>query len=126
MGQAEHLADLAQRGAALDGGDDGVAQHALAPLAAFLLQLLASHPRTVSEIAAEFTVTRSAISQHLLLLAEVGLVDAEKVGRQRIYRVRASGLRQLQAEIDRFWTDELDLLVADAHALQPQRNERER
>ncbi len=91
-----------------------------------ILQLLASHPRTVSEIAAEFTVTRSAISQHLLLLAEVGLVDAEKVGRQRIYRVRPSGLRQLQAEIDRFWTDELDLLVADAHALQPQRNERER
>ena len=91
-----------------------------------ILQLLASHPRTVSDIAAEFTVTRSAISQHLLLLAEVGLVDAEKVGRQRIYRVLPSGLRQLQAEIDRFWTDELDLLVADAHALHPQRNERDR
>ncbi|GAB3761446.1 DNA-binding transcriptional ArsR family regulator [Nocardioides ginsengisegetis] len=91
-----------------------------------ILQILASHPLTVSEIAAEFTVTRSAISQHLLLLAEVGLVDAEKVGRQRIYRVRPSGLRQLQAEIDRFWTDELDLLVADAHAVHPnpQRNER--
>ncbi|GAA2149268.1 hypothetical protein GCM10009844_28720 [Nocardioides koreensis] len=91
-----------------------------------ILQLLASHPRTVGEIAAEFTVTRSAISQHLLLLAEVGLVDADKVGRQRIYRVRPSGLRQLQAEIDRFWTDELDLLVADAHALHHRENERER
>ena len=91
-----------------------------------ILQLLASHPRTVSEIAAEFTVTRSAISQHLLLLAAVGLVDADKIGRQRFYRVRPSGLRQLQAEIARFWTDELDLLVADAHALHPQRNERER
>ncbi len=90
-----------------------------------ILQLLASHPRTVSDIAAEFTVTRSAISQHLLLLAEVGLVDAEKVGRQRIYRVRASGLRQLQAEIDRFWTDELDQLVADARALHDPRNARE-
>jgi DNA-binding transcriptional ArsR family regulator len=91
-----------------------------------ILQLLASHPRTVGDIAAEFTVTRSAISQHLLLLAEVGLVDADKVGRQRIYRVRPSGLRQLQSEIDRFWTDELDRLVADAHALHPERNERER
>ena len=91
-----------------------------------ILQLLASHPRTVTEIAAEFPVTRSAISQHLLLLADVGLVDAEKAGRQRIYRVRPSGLRQLQAEIDRFWTDELDQLVADAHALHHQRNERDR
>ena len=80
-----------------------------------ILQLLAPRPLTVSEIAAEFTVTRSAISQHLLVLAEAGLVDAEKAGRQRIYRVLPSGLQKLQAEIDRFWTDELDLLVADAH-----------
>ena len=82
-----------------------------------ILQLLASQPRTVSDIAAEFTVTRSAISQHLLVLAEVGLVEAEKVGRQRYYRVLPSGLQRLQAEINRFWTDELDTLVADAHSL---------
>ena len=82
-----------------------------------ILQLLASQPRTVSDIAGEFTVTRSAISQHLLVLAEAGLVDAEKDGRRRIYRVLPSGLQKLQAEIDRFWTDELDVLVADAHRL---------
>jgi DNA-binding transcriptional ArsR family regulator len=81
-----------------------------------ILQLLASHPRTVTDIASAFPVTRSAISQHLLLLADAGLVTAEKVGRQRIYRVLPVGLRKLQAEIDRFWTDELDLLVADAYA----------
>ncbi|MDH6464672.1 DNA-binding transcriptional ArsR family regulator [Micromonospora sp. A200] len=90
-----------------------------------ILQLLASQPRTVSSIAAEFTVTRSAISQHLLLLAQVGLVEAEKVGRERIYRVVPEGLRRLQAEIDRFWTAELDQLVADAHALKAQRIERD-
>ena len=55
------------------------------------------------------------------MLAEVGLVDAEKVGRQRIYRVLPGGLRKLQAEIDRFWTDELDQLVADAHTLRRSR-----
>ncbi|MEP7018094.1 MAG: metalloregulator ArsR/SmtB family transcription factor, partial [Actinomycetota bacterium] len=82
-----------------------------------ILQLLASQPRTVSEIAAQFPVTRSAISQHLLVLADAGLVDAEKVGRQRVYRVRTSGLQKLQAEIDRFWTEELDTLVADAHSV---------
>ncbi|MEU4418884.1 hypothetical protein AB0F74_37450, partial [Nocardia salmonicida] len=58
---------------------------------------------------------------HLLLLADAGLVDAEKVGRQRIYRVLPSGLAKLQAEIDKFWTDELDLLVADAHDLRRNR-----
>lgn len=82
-----------------------------------ILQLLAGRPRTVSEVAAEFPVTRSAISQHLLVLADAGLVEAEKVGRQRIYRVLPSGLLKLQAEIDKFWTDELDQLVADAHTL---------
>ena len=82
-----------------------------------ILQLLASQPLTVTEIAARFPVTRSAISQHLLLLAEVGLVAAEKSGRQRIYRVVPAGLRTLQAEIDRFWTAELDQLVADAHEM---------
>lgn len=88
-----------------------------------ILQLLASRPRPVSSIAAEFTVTRSAVSQHLLLLAGVGLVEAEKVGRERIYRVVPEGLRRLQAEIDRFWTDELDSLVTDAHTLKSRRNE---
>ena len=82
-----------------------------------ILQLLASQPRTVSDVAAEFPVTRSAISQHLLVLADAGLVEAEKIGRQRFYRVLPSGLQRLQAEINRFWTDELDSLVTDAHSL---------
>ncbi|HSV38931.1 MAG TPA: metalloregulator ArsR/SmtB family transcription factor [Nocardioidaceae bacterium] len=86
-----------------------------------ILQLLAAGPRSVSDIASEFTSTRSAISQHLLVLADAGLVDAEKVGRQRFYRVLPSGLRNLQAEIDRFWTDELDRLVADAETLRSNR-----
>ena len=86
-----------------------------------ILQLLATRPMTVTEIAGQFPVTRSAISQHLLLLAGAGLVEAEKNGRQRIYRVVPSGLAKLQAEIDKFWTDELDLLVADAHEMRRNR-----
>ena len=82
-----------------------------------ILQLLASRPRTVTQVAAEFPVTRSAVSQHLLVLAKAGLVEAEKVGRQRVYRVVPSGLQRLQAEIDRFWTSELDQLVSDAEHL---------
>ncbi len=81
-----------------------------------ILQLLARGPRSVGEVAAEFTTTRSATSQHLRVLMDAGLVVAEQAGRRRIYRPQASGLRRLQAEIDRFWTEELDDLVADAHA----------
>lgn len=82
-----------------------------------LLQLLASGPRTVSDLAAQFPVTRSAISQHLGVLTDVGLVTNRKEGRARYYSVVPSGMAQLRAEIDRFWTAELDLLIADAEDL---------
>jgi DNA-binding transcriptional ArsR family regulator len=79
-----------------------------------LLQLLASGPLTVNELAAHFPVTRSAISQHLGVLTDVGLVSNTKRGRQRFYEVVPEGMAALRAEIDRFWTAELDHLVADA------------
>jgi DNA-binding transcriptional ArsR family regulator len=81
-----------------------------------ILQLLASGPRTVNDLAANFTVTRSAISQHLGVLTEVGLVVSRKDGRRRIYTVVPAGMSQLRQELERFWTAELDLLVADATA----------
>ena len=86
-----------------------------------ILQLLASGPHTVNELAAHFPVTRSAISQHLGVLAEVGLVTNRKEGRQRFYEVVPSGMTRLRAEIDRFWTFELDQLVSDATALSRRR-----
>jgi len=82
-----------------------------------LLQLLASGPRTVNDLAAHFPVTRSAVSQHLGVLADVGLVANTKRGRQRFYQVVPEGMAALRAEIDRFWTAELDHLVADATRL---------
>ncbi len=86
-----------------------------------LLQLLASGPRTVNDLAAHFPVTRSAISQHLGALAEVGLVTNRKEGRQRFYSVRPQGMAELRAEIDKFWTTELDRLVEDAATLAARR-----
>ena len=82
-----------------------------------ILQLLASGSRSVNELAEQFPVTRSAISQHLLVLADAGLVVARKDGRQRFYSIVPGGVVRLRAEIDRFWTDELDLLLADATRL---------
>jgi DNA-binding transcriptional ArsR family regulator len=82
-----------------------------------ILQLLARGPRHVGDLAADFDVTRSAISQHLAVLADAGLVSAERQGRHRLYRVEEAGVRRLQREIESFWTAELDLLVADARRL---------
>jgi ABC-type proline/glycine betaine transport system ATPase subunit len=48
------------------------------------------------------------------VLAEVGLVSSRKEGRQRIYSELPAGMSQLRLELERFWTKELDLLVADA------------
>ena len=86
-----------------------------------LLQLLASGPCTVNELAGHFTVTRSAISQHLGVLADVGLVTHRKEGRRRYYAVEPAGMTELRAEIDRFWTTELDQLVDDATDLTSRR-----
>jgi DNA-binding transcriptional ArsR family regulator len=82
-----------------------------------ILQLLARGPMYAGDVAARFDVTRSAISQHLGVLTEVGLVSAEQQGRQRLYRIEPSGIARLQAEIASFWTLELDELVRDAARL---------
>jgi DNA-binding transcriptional ArsR family regulator len=79
-----------------------------------LLQLLAPGERTVTQLASQFAVTRSAISQHLAVLAEVGLVTARKQGRERFYRLDERGVLRLRALIESFWSAELDRLVVDA------------
>ena len=85
-----------------------------------MLQLLSGGERTVTELTASFTVSRSAISQHLLLLSEVGLVTARKEGRNRHYALDTRGVARLRQLFESFWTDELDLLAADARRLHAQ------
>jgi DNA-binding transcriptional ArsR family regulator len=83
-----------------------------------LLQLLAAGELTVTQLTSRFSVTRSAISQHLGILADVGLVTARKQGRERYYRLDERGVLRLRALFDSFWNDELDRLVTDAYKLQ--------
>ena len=80
-----------------------------------LLQLLAGGERTVTDLAGDFPVSRSAISQHLLLLEQIGLVSARKEGRNRFYAVNPDGMAELRRLFEQFWTSELDQLVADAN-----------
>jgi DNA-binding transcriptional ArsR family regulator len=79
-----------------------------------LLQLLAGGEQSVNDLAAHFTVTRSAISQHLAILVEAGLVTRRRDGRFQHYSIVSAGLAALRAELDAFWTGELDQLVFDA------------
>lgn len=79
-----------------------------------LLQLLGHGERTVTALAGNFTVSRSAISQHLGVLAEAGLVVSRRQGRFQYYRLRPDGMAALRAELESFWTRELDQLVRDA------------
>ena len=79
-----------------------------------LLQLLGRGEQTVTVLAGNFTVSRSAISQHLGVLAEAGLVASRRDGRFQYYRLEPAGMAALRAELDSFWTHELDKLASDA------------
>jgi DNA-binding transcriptional ArsR family regulator len=79
-----------------------------------LLQLLTSGEAPVNTLASHFGVSRSAISQHLGVLVDAGLVTRRRDGRFQHYRLAPAGLAALRAELDSFWTQELDHLVYDA------------
>jgi len=77
-----------------------------------LLELLSSGEQSVTELASRFGVTRSAISQHLGVLADAGLVTVRQAGRFRYYRLDPAGMAALRTALDSFWTKELEQLVA--------------
>lgn len=83
-----------------------------------LLQLLGRGETSVNELAENFPVSRSAISQHLKMLADVGLVQARKDGRRRLYSLNPQGMTRLRDSLESFWNTELDQLAADAAVAQ--------
>lgn len=68
-----------------------------------ILDQLSDGPRAVGQLADELPVSRPAVSQHLKVLKEVGLVVDEQVGTRRIYRVDPEGLETLRQHVDAFW-----------------------
>ena len=80
-----------------------------------ILRLVWSQERPATDIADHFgEVTRSAISQHLGVLKEAGLVTERREGTRRLYRARPEGLEDLRAFLEDFWDDGLDRLRAVA------------
>jgi len=76
-----------------------------------ILDLLLEGPHPVGELAALLPVSRPAVSQHLKVLKEVGLVVDSQVGTRRIYRVDPAGLAPLRAYLERFWAKNLVAFV---------------
>jgi len=80
-----------------------------------ILDLLAEGDRPVKDIAGNFEMSRPAISQHLRILLDAGLVSQLQRGREHLYRLvprRLSPIRDWIAFYDRFWDDRFDRLHA--------------
>lgn len=73
-----------------------------------ILERLVEHPHAVVELAKEFPISRPAVSQHLRVLKDAGLVTDEAVGNRRIYRADPVALGALRDQLDRFWARALD------------------
>ena len=71
---------------------------------------------SAGEIASHFEVTRSAVSQHLRVLKDAGLLAERRNGTRRIYRIRPEGLAELREFIDGFWDVQLSALKREAEA----------
>jgi DNA-binding transcriptional ArsR family regulator len=65
--------------------------------------MLAAGPMSVGDLAAQLPVTRPAVSQHLKVLKDAGLVNEEAVGTRRIYRVDPAGVAALREQLNEFW-----------------------
>lgn len=71
---------------------------------------VASRPSSVTEIARHLPVSRPAVSQHLRVLLQAGLVDVRRRGREQVYQPRPNGLDQLRQELETYWTQTLTTL----------------
>jgi DNA-binding transcriptional ArsR family regulator len=98
---------------------DSIGQSLLAlgdPTRREVFELVAARPRAVGELAAEVPVSRPAVSQHLRVLKEAGLVIDEAVGARRVYQLHPEGVAELRDYLDGFWNRSLRAFKAAAEA----------
>jgi len=75
------------------------------PVRLAIVESLASRPTTVAALAEQFPISRPAVSRHLKLLKDAGLVESESEGTRRIYRVRPDGISALRDYMDQLWRE---------------------
>jgi len=79
-----------------------------------IFERLAARPSTVGDLAAGLPVSRPAVSQHVRVLREAGMVAVRPTGTRRIYSVDPAGVAAMRAYFDRFWTQALAAFKAAA------------
>lgn len=91
-----------------------------------ILRLVRDRERSAGEIASRFEVTRPAVSQHLTVLRDAGLVSERREGTRRLYSARPEGLAELREFLDGFWSDRLERLRLAAELEQQRREDPKR
>jgi len=86
---------------------------------------IARAPAAVGEVAAELPVSRPAVSQHLKVLREAGLVTETAQGTRRIYRIDPRGIGKMRDWLDRHWAEALSAFRDFAEKADPQKEETE-
>jgi DNA-binding transcriptional ArsR family regulator len=86
-----------------------------------ILSIVRDDELSAGEIAGRFDVTRPAISQHLTVLREAGLLSERRDGTRRLYRARPEGLGELREFLEDFWSDRLERLKLAAELDQQRR-----
>lgn len=89
-----------------------------------ILTLVRDAEMGAGEIATHFDVSRPAVSQHLAVLRDAGLVAERREGTRRLYRARPEGLASLRDFLDSFWTERLERLKLAAELEQQRRDKR--
>ena len=79
-----------------------------------ILRLLWQRERAAGEVAAHFDISRPAISKHLRILKEAGLLEERRVGTQRLYRARPERLADARRFLDSFWDEGLAAIKRSA------------
>lgn len=79
-----------------------------------IFERLGRGPSSVGQLAEGLPVSRPAVSQHLRVLKDAGLVSDRKDGTRRVYRVDPGGLAELRAYFDSFWGEALERFAAEA------------
>lgn len=87
-----------------------------------ILELVRESELAAGAIAANFEVTRPAISQHLGVLKQAGLLHERREGTKRLYRARSEGLVDLHDFLNEFWSERLDILTREAESEERRRN----
>lgn len=80
-----------------------------------VFEAVAARPRAVGELAADLPVSRPAVSQHLKVLSDAGLVICRAQGTRRIYAARPEGLAEMRAWLERYWTDVLESFATEVN-----------